>query len=191
MGKELNIISQVRPLVLKLILFKQLHRKSTQRKPSGTLQNPEKEQVCGTVSKPTPKLPQKYFQSILKFIKNQENNKQSEKCTRRRQAWGARPTPQGVPTRLVAPSWTFPTPFFFHITCFARKKFIIYTHGCFDHHIASFPSILVSGCFSDRSRSPWLLEGSAPSTRLCNLRPGNILSAKSIKSGCPERRTPR
>ena len=44
----------------------------------------------------------------------------------------------------------FPNSIFFQITCPAREKFIIYTLGCFDHRITSFPSVLVSCYFSDR-----------------------------------------
>jgi hypothetical protein len=37
------------------------------KKPSRTLQNPEKEEVHDTVSKRTPKNPQKYFLSVLEY----------------------------------------------------------------------------------------------------------------------------
>ena len=43
---------------------------NTKKKPSGTLQNREKEEVCDTVNKRTPKYLQKYLLFVLKYNKN-------------------------------------------------------------------------------------------------------------------------
>ena len=73
------------------------------RDTSRNVSDSEKEQVCGTVSKPTPKLLKQQFFSVLEYLRIQENKKQSGKDTRPPRGWRARPTPLGVPPTSWAP----------------------------------------------------------------------------------------
>ena len=57
----------------------------------------KKEQVCGTVSKPTPKQILRQYFSVLEYLEKQKNKKQSGKDTRPPRGWRARPTPLGAP----------------------------------------------------------------------------------------------
>ena len=73
-----------------------------------TLQNCEKEEVHDTVTKRTPKNQQKYFLTVLEYIKNLENKKQPG-----RQPWWAQARRAQVGcAHPVAPLWWLLAPVF-------------------------------------------------------------------------------